>query len=143
MAKDSNGWPVRKTINPTLGGKRCNCSDILTIHQARGKRKKFLYSMCDNCGTDQRTGTRIQERFKQYFTTMAELTASEEANQTDDKPTLAEPEVVPTNNKPTVEPEQTETPTEPEPEKKPSAWRVILTGVILGGLTGGAITRLS
>ncbi|MGF1732295.1 hypothetical protein [Photobacterium kasasachensis] len=99
--------------------------------------------MCDNCGTDQRTGKRIQARFSQYFATMAELTASEEADKAEGKPKAAEPKTTPADSKPIAEPEQTEVPAEPEPDKKPSAWRVILTGIILGGLTGGAITRLS
>lgn len=75
--------PVRKSANPVLGVNRCECGDIRTIHQAKGKRSKFLYSICDTCGTDQRTGRPVQEKLQQYFETMPELLASEQQTQSE------------------------------------------------------------
>ncbi|GAB3531872.1 hypothetical protein [Photobacterium alginatilyticum] len=157
MAKDVNGWPVRKSTNPTLGGKRCRCGNVITVHQARGKRGKFLYTTCDICGTDQRTGKRLQDNWSQYFATMDELLASEQA---DTEPLTDghqdEPESITEKASKTLPetgsesrdseekaPSDTEatsrTATAPQTETKP--WWAIVRGIVLGAICGGAIAR--
>ncbi|MGR5149663.1 hypothetical protein ACQKP8_24335 [Photobacterium alginatilyticum] len=161
MAKDKNGWPVRKSTNPTLGGMRCRCGDVMTIHQAKGKREKFLYSTCDICGTDQRTGKRLQDSWSRYFTTMDELLASEQTkpepqnNGQQDEPdcvtektsqalpetgsesrnpeATAPPAVSATSRTATQPPKPTQTDTKP-------FW-AIFRGIVLGAIFGGVITR--
>lgn len=132
--------PVRTSTNKVLGINRCECGCVRTIHRAKGKRAKFLYSICDDCGTNQQTGKFWQDKFNQHYPTVEALQEAErqtkEPEQSESEPVanIVEPESVPT---------ETETLPEPEPETKPKAWRVILTGIVLGGLTGGVITRLS
>ncbi|UXI02757.1 hypothetical protein [Photobacterium sp. TY1-4] len=143
--------PVRTSTNKVEGINRCECGNVRTIHRARGKRAKFLYSICDDCGTNQQTGAYWQGKFKVHYPT---LEALHQAGQTAEPvvsepkpepvpepkpaPQLTEPEAIPVPAPVKAEPKQPE----PEPENKPSMWKAVLTGIILGGLTGGAITRL-
>ncbi|MGF1786461.1 hypothetical protein L4D00_11755 [Photobacterium swingsii] len=169
MAKtDSNGFPARNTANPTIGGQRCECGDVRTVHQARGKRANFLYSVCDNCGTDQRTGDPVQTKFKAHYPSMAALLAAEQATNQSDPVTLPEgieangnhqePESIaqetpPALQKPSGEssdseattttatsrkPNQTETESQTE---KPAFWAIV-RGVVLGAICGGVISRI-
>lgn len=146
--------PVRKSTNQVEGINRCECGQVRTIHRARGKRAKFLYSICDDCGTNQQTGAFWQSRFKLNFPTVETLTESEITPDS----AVIEPKTV-TEPKPqqTIpEGESNTDQTEQEPHKQVSestigddvtnekaiSWRVIITGIVLGGLTGGLITRL-
>ncbi|CAG22821.1 hypothetical protein [Photobacterium profundum] len=162
---DNNGWPTRASINPTVGGQRCECGDVRTLHRSRGKRSKFLYSMCDQCGTDQRTGDPVQRVFNQFYVTKAELIASEQA-QPEESSIIEETSQAPTetsseiggNTSPIVKPEKpattclagsknnqttTDNQTEIEPQKKRIGWGAVLCGIVLGGLTGGAIVKFN
>ncbi|MCW8330885.1 hypothetical protein MD588_19000 [Photobacterium sp. SDRW27] len=132
--------PVRTSTNKVEGINRCECGSVRTIHRARGKRAKFLYSICDDCGTNQQTGKFWQDKFNQYYSSVEAL---QEAERQPQEPEQSEPEAVADKVEPEPMPTETETLSEPEPETKPKAWRVILTGIVLGGLTGGVITRLS
>ena len=154
--------PVRKSTNEVEGINRCECGQIRTIHRARGKRAKFLYAICDDCGTNQQTGVFWQSRFKLHFPTVEALLASESQSKQEGEKApnsavyeqITEPKAKPEPTEPqsvsnTEQPEQKQN---AEPQKKPvsdpvtgkavSGWRVVLTGIILGGLTGGLITRL-
>ncbi|MGF1702514.1 hypothetical protein L4D09_19655 [Photobacterium makurazakiensis] len=146
--------PVRTSTNKVEGINRCECGNVRTIHRARGKRSKYLYSICDDCGTNQQTGQFWQSRFKVNFATLEELHQSEQPAVEQ----ALEPEMLPESDT-EVEPQQTEIiteqvepqsepetqtnseQTEPVAEKKPSAWRAVIAGLVLGGLTGGLITR--
>ncbi|UXI04657.1 hypothetical protein [Photobacterium sp. TY1-4] len=147
--------PVRTSTNKVEGINRCECGNVRTIHRARGKRAKFLYSICDDCGTNQQTGAYWQDKFKVHYPTLEALHQAEQAAESvvsepkpepkaepvpepKPAPQLTEPEAIPVPAPAKTEPKQPE----PEPENKPSIWKAVLTGIILGGLTGGAITRL-
>ncbi|GAL02943.1 hypothetical protein JCM19237_5836 [Photobacterium aphoticum] len=60
-------------------------------HRARGKRSKYLYSICDDCGTNQQTGAFWQNRFKAHFPT---IEASSKANKPV-IPWLVNPKLIP------------------------------------------------
>ncbi|EAS44817.1 hypothetical protein C9J48_24055 [Photobacterium profundum] len=162
---DNNGWPTRASINPTAGGQRCECGDVRTLHRSRGKRARFLYSMCDKCGTDQRTGDPVQRVFNQFYVTKAELITSEQA-QPEESSIIEEASPTPTetsgesgdNKSPIVKPDKpattclaeqtrnrttTDNQTEKEPQQKRIGWGAVLCGIVLGGLTGGAIVKFN
>ncbi|MGF1888863.1 hypothetical protein L4D13_22375 [Photobacterium profundum] len=162
---DNNGWPTRASINPTAGGQRCECGDVRTLHRSRGKRARFLYSICDTCGTDQRTGKPVQRAFNQFYVTKAELITSEQA-QPEESSIIKETPPASTetssesrgNKSPIDKPEKpattciaeqtsnrtkTDNQTEKEPQKKHIGWGAVLCGIVLGGLTGGAIVKFN
>lgn len=134
--------PVRTSTNPVEGINRCECGSVRTIHRARGKRAKFLYSICDSCGTNQQTGQYWQEKFNVHYAMLADLHQAEQASQAVvcDAVTEPQPEPIQTESFSVPEPQQTKPETDTEP--KPGAWKAILAGIILGGLTGGLITRI-
>ncbi|MGR2767368.1 hypothetical protein ACUYOF_07515 [Photobacterium ganghwense] len=142
--------PVRTSTNPVEGINRCECGSVRTIHRARGKRAKFLYSICDSCGTNQQTGQYWQEKFNVHYATLADLHQAEQASQVVVCDAVTEPEPEPQpepkpepiqpESLPVPEPQQTKSETDTEP--KLGAWKAILAGIILGGLTGGLITRI-
>ncbi|PSU48275.1 hypothetical protein C9J12_11680 [Photobacterium frigidiphilum] len=162
---DNNGWPTRASVNPTAGGQRCECGDVRTLHRSRGKRSKFLYSICDTCGTDQRTGDPVQRVFNQFYVTKAELITSEQA-QPEESSIIKEASPASTetsgesegNKSPIIKPAKpattclaeqtsnrttTDNQTENEPQKKRIGWGAVLGGIVLGGLTGGAIVKFN
>ncbi|MBV1843642.1 hypothetical protein KSX29_23855, partial [Photobacterium ganghwense] len=80
------------------------------------------------------------------YATLADLHQAEQASQavvcdavTEPEPE-PQPEPIETESLPVPEPQQTKPETDTEP--KPGAWKAILAGIILGGLTGGLITRI-
>lgn len=162
---DNNGWPTRASTNPTAGGQRCECGDVRTLHRSRGKRARFLYSICDTCGTDQRTGEPVQRVFNQFHVTKAELITSEQA-QPEESSIIKEAPPASTetsgesggNTSPIDKPEKpattciaeqtsnrtkTDNQTEKEPQQKRIGWGAVLCGIVLGGLTGGAIVKFN
>ncbi|MBV1843645.1 hypothetical protein KSX29_23870, partial [Photobacterium ganghwense] len=84
------------------------------------------------------------------YATLADLHQAEQASQavicdavTEPKPEPQpepKPEPIQPESLPVPEPQQTKPETDAEP--KPGAWKAILAGIILGGLTGGLITRI-
>ena len=148
--------PVRKSTNEVEGINRCECGQIRTIHRARGKRAKFLYAICDDCGTNQQTGVFWQNRFKLHFPTIEALTESEKVAPIEPKePESLTPEtsqalpetssessnIEAARTKTTSATSRTEPSKEPESEEKPSKWKNIVVGIFIGALTGGAIAR--
>ncbi|MGF1723618.1 hypothetical protein [Photobacterium nomapromontoriensis] len=163
--------PVRKSTNQVEGINRCECGKIRTIHRARGKRAKFLYSICDDCGTNQQTGAFWQSRFNVHYPAIEALTEAEQAtvvkvsepneltqeavthgHQSESESLTKEtPPILPKSGSESSDSEATAARTESvtsriepekEPEAKPSTWKAILAGIVLGGLTGGLITRI-
>ncbi|MGF1736721.1 hypothetical protein [Photobacterium satsumensis] len=152
----AESMPVRASANKVEGVNRCECGNVRTIHRARGKRSKYLYAICDDCGTNQQTGTFWQSRFEQHYPTIEAL------HQTEKAAPVVEPE---DETKPNIEPKLTELDTElateitqavteneppssqtepeqdPQPDAKPSGWKSVIAGVVLGALTGGMIAR--
>lgn len=154
---DANGLqigtiPNRSSKNPVIGVIRCDCGLPATVHNPRGKRSGRYYTMCDECGTDQRAGdtrqTKIRAEMVQTIEELAPLVNQVKA----EKPEPAEAveavteaeksdpaEVLETNESAvsTVNEPETETPpeeTENEPETKP-----ISLFVVVGGLLGAAL----
>lgn len=146
--------PIRKSTNPAIGVRRCGCGDLMTIHQSRGKRANFYYSICDTCGTDQRTGAPVQKKLGDFFPTLTELAEHESETKTE-KPTIKAPQAPspPSGQGASVENSDIESETNRQPEpiasQKPTEesggfWGralVVTVGVIVGGLTGRAIAR--
>lgn len=56
--------PVRKSKNPIVGIVRCQCGLPKTLHNPKGKRAGYWYSMCDSCGTDQQSGDFVQQKYR-------------------------------------------------------------------------------
>lgn len=52
--------PQSGSRNPVLGVVRCTCGQVATVHRPKGKRAAYLYTICPDCGTDQRTGKPFQ-----------------------------------------------------------------------------------
>ncbi|MDO6496845.1 hypothetical protein [Photobacterium sanguinicancri] len=159
-----NSLPSRASTNPIEGVNRCECGDIRTIHRSRGKRAKFFYSICDTCGTDQRTGKPVQSVFEVFYPSIEALLDSEQQTQSEKPSIIEEAPQASTEPSGQVESSEDEKPNRPEPtsitnridlgneaekqtEDEPkearSGWVAVLCGIVLGGLTGGAIVKLS
>lgn len=150
--------PIRKSTNPAIGVRRCGCGDLMTIHQSRGKRANFYYSICDTCGTDQRTGAPVQKKLGDFFPTLTELTEHESETKTE-KPAIKAPQAPsePSSQGASVEnqgvkgessrinaPEPSRNETDPQTESGGPFWvrgLFVAVGIIAGGLTGRAIAR--
>lgn len=49
--------------NPVLGRVSCQgCGGECTVHQTTRGKGQYLYTRCDKCGVDQRTGAAVQTR---------------------------------------------------------------------------------
>jgi len=48
--------PSRGSKNPIVGVIRCECGDVASVHDPKGKRAGYFYTICDQCKTDQRSG---------------------------------------------------------------------------------------
>ncbi|MGR5064684.1 hypothetical protein [Photobacterium sp. DNB22_13_2] len=152
----AESMPVRASANKVEGVNRCECGNVRTIHRARGKRSKYLYAICDDCGTNQQTGTFWQSRFEQHYPSIEALHQAEQAPPIVESVSEPEPNVEPeqteldtelTNESAEVEtktkpqPSQTKTEHETQTDAKPSGWKSVIAGVVLGALTGGMIAR--
>lgn len=144
--------PNRSSKNPVIGVIRCDCGLPATVHNPRGKRSGRYYTMCDECGTDQRAGdtrqTKIRAEMVQTIEELAPLVNQVKAEKPEPAEAVeavteaetSEPaEVLETNESAvsTVNEAVTETPpeeTENEPETKP-----ISLFVVVGGLLGAAL----
>lgn len=144
--------PNRNSKNPVIGVIRCDCGLPATVHNPRGKRSGRYYTMCDECGTDQRAGdtrqTKIRAEMVQTIEELAPLVNQVKAEKPEPAEAVeavteaekSEPaEVLETNesavstvNEPETENEPEET--ENEPETKP-----ISLFVVVGGLLGAAL----
>ena len=129
--------PNRSSKNPVIGVIRCDCGLPATVHNPRGKRSGRYYTMCDECGTDQRAGdtrqTKIRAEMVQTIEELAPLVNQVKA----EKPEPAEAVEANKSAVSTVNEPETETPpeeTEKEPETKP-----ISLFVVVGGLLGAAL----
>ncbi len=154
--------PNRNSKNPVIGVIRCDCGLPATVHNPRGKRSGRYYTMCDECGTDQRAGdtrqTKIRAEMVQTIEELPNVTEivnhelgncavnefakiePAEAVEAVTEAEKSEPaEAVEANKSAvsTVNEPETETPpeeTEKEPETKP-----ISLFVVVGGLLGAAL----
>lgn len=141
--------PKRNSKNPVLGINRCDCGNVRTIHRPKGTRKNFLYSICDDCGTNQQTGDAIQAKMRVYFATPEEL-VDHEAHSTPPVESGSPDQqgdgsnVLDGSGDTSADPEpDSRVPAPPSPPKKKKApWLAVLTGVVVGIATGGAIVRL-
>lgn len=154
--------PNRASKNPVIGVIRCDCGEPATVHNPKGRRSGHYYTMCSDCGTDQRSGEKRQQFIRSVMVpTVEELPAltldapekSEKLTITEPLPDIAsKPEAEPA--KPEIKPQQavTEKPLkaatdtaytvndplpenepEDEPEIKPIGLFAI-AGAVLGGL---------
>lgn len=144
--------PNRSSKNSVLGVIRCDCGEPATVHNPRGKRSGRYYTMCDECGTDQRAGDTRQAKIRaEMVQTIEELPplvnqvkaekvepaeaveAEKEAEKPDPvKPLQANENTVSTVNEPDPKPEP-KTP-DPEPKEKP-----ISLFAVVGALLGAAL----
>ena len=154
MGKSS--LPKRNSKNPILGVNRCECGEVRTIHRPKGTRKNFLYSICNECGTNQQTGDAIQAKMRAFFATTEELVDHESQNNIVVNP-ATEPDrtghadqhgdggnLLDSNDDTGTDREpDNRVPAPPSPtKKKKTPWFAVLTGVVVGLATGGAIVRL-
>jgi hypothetical protein len=144
--------PNRSSKNPVMGVIRCDCGEPATVHNPRGKRSGRYYTMCNECGTDQRAGDTRQSKIRaEMVRTIEELPplvnpvkaeapkpaeaveAVTEAEKTEPaKPLQANENAVSTVNEPDPKPEPNEP--EPEPNEKP-----ISLFAVVGALLGAAL----
>ncbi|MGF1734345.1 hypothetical protein [Photobacterium satsumensis] len=148
----AESMPARASANKVEGVNRCECGNVRTIHRARGKRSKYLYAICDDCGTNQQTGKFWQSRFELHYPTLEALHQAEQtvlvvASKTEDEPNV-EPELTELDTEITQpvtkaepQPSQSEPEQEAQSDSKPSGWKSVIAGVVLGALTGGMIAR--
>jgi len=125
--------------NPTLGHIECQgCGGVCEVRQAL-RRGAHLYTHCDNCGTDQRAGSAIQNRLF-YRSKWVDGPPPIPANA--GEPPGDEEEQVELTEKPApvLEPEPVEV-TETKPEKRPKTspflWLFMLVGIGAAVLFGG------
>ncbi|WP_197068497.1 hypothetical protein, partial [Photobacterium gaetbulicola] len=148
----AESMPVRASANKVEGVNRCECGNVRTIHRARGKRAKYLYAICDDCGTNQQTGKYWQSRFEQHYPTIDALHQAEQGAPVVEPEAEPEPNIEPEQTEPETEsveavtdvepqPSQTEPEPDTQPDAKPSGWKSVIAGVVLGALTGGMIAR--
>ncbi|MBV7296830.1 hypothetical protein [Enterovibrio paralichthyis] len=135
--------PKRNTTNPALGVLRCGCGDVKTVHMAKGNRKGALYTICDQCGTDQRNGAPVQAKWATHFESVEAL----EAHEAEGVAVEAAPAVV---SAPVIEPEPKPEPVAlatpkavppPAADDTPSSVWPILRGILLGAVFGGLAAR--
>ncbi len=143
--------------NDELGRIKCDCGKVASVYQAK-RKGAHLYSRCPDCGLDQRTGKRVQERL--YWLTdwnggkpptKPEGVGESRPEWLDDQ-SKPEPE-----SKPKPEPEKPVAVTDWEPEKpeavrsarsaeltenKPNGGLKVLAGVLLFALMGGVVWAL-
>lgn len=54
---------MAKENRPVLGAISCTgCGGAATVHQTARGAGRYLYTRCNDCGVDQRTGARVQTR---------------------------------------------------------------------------------
>lgn len=131
--------PSSGSKNPVIGVLRCPyCNEAATVHEAN-RRGRHRYTICPDCGTDQKTG----KPFQSYI-------AANMVDSLDDLPQTAPPLGLQTEAKPTnpteSEPKQTESEpkkstelepkqTESEPKNTPVMLAVVTVALLLlGGL---------
>lgn len=136
--------PKRNTTNPTLGVLRCSCGAVKTVHKAKGNRKGSLYTICEQCGTDQRNGATVQAKWAAYVDSVEALEASEADAKADHAaPPVASAPIVVAGPKPTetdtATPNAIQTP--PPAVDTPSSVWPIVRGVLLGAVFGGLAAR--
>ncbi|MFC3151788.1 hypothetical protein ACFOEK_12180 [Litoribrevibacter euphylliae] len=138
---------------PVIGYIPCSeCGRRASVHQAARGKGRFLYTRCDECGCDQRTGKAVQTRL--YYgmeRVVDDVEIKRPANVPEEQPenlesskvpaVLEEPETQP--DEPELEPETTEP---PQPKKEPKGAGMATAAILGVGLgfclkifTGGAI----
>jgi hypothetical protein len=48
--------PLRASKNPVIGVIRCECGEPASVHNPKGRRSGYYYTMCDDCKTNQSSG---------------------------------------------------------------------------------------
>lgn len=132
--------------NEVIGHWRCDAGGQANVMQTK-RRGHHLYTNCDCCGLDQRTGAARQTKLWNESQFFAGVTVKKPANVTEqteyvtDSATEHKPESEPeqtgqqAEQEPDWEPEETDEETEPEPSR---SWPRLLAGVsLIGGAVGG------
>lgn len=125
---------------PVVGYIQCDgCGNRATVHQAqRSTKKGLLYTRCDNCGADQRTGAAVQKRWRQQLEPQPGYEhlkePVDEPAEEPDKPATAEPEAKPV----VTEPEPTE-----QPKPAPKGKGATMHSPVFAGLLALGVTLLT
>lgn len=69
--------PKRTSKNPTIGVIRCGCGDVATVHNYRGQRSKYRYSICETCGCNMSVKEAYQEKLNNHFYSVEDLEQTE------------------------------------------------------------------
>jgi hypothetical protein len=115
------------------------CGDRATVHQAqRASKKGLLYTRCDQCGCDQRTGKAVQQRWSQKIQPMPGYEhlklPADEPEQQPEKPEKAGP---------VAKAEKTEPATETKPNALPIGDKSTMKNPAFAGLLAVGITLLT
>jgi hypothetical protein len=136
--------PNRASKNPIIGVIRCSCGLPASVHDPKGKRAGYYYTICDACKTDQRSGEPRQEYIRANMKNIIEdLDLS--VNAINEKTSQAAPVLASSESDPVKKPEITEAvkaPTlneSPTEDKEPVKPLFIALGAILGGLAAALI----
>tara|TARA_B100000700_G_scaffold23245_1_gene22500 strand:+ start:7976 stop:8452 length:477 start_codon:yes stop_codon:yes gene_type:complete len=142
--KNGGSVPLRTSKNPVVGVVVCqSCGGACSVHQSKGKRAALLYTICDNCGTDQRTGAPIQEYWRSTMQPTLEALEENAPAKPEVKPEKAEPEQ-PTEAAPIAAQTENEPAPEIKPEPEPKQTEkgkpitAIIFGLVFGGICGAA-----
>ncbi|WP_416308541.1 hypothetical protein [Neptunicella sp. SCSIO 80796] len=157
--------PNRDSKNPVIGVFRCDCGDVATVHNPKGKRSGHYYSIC-SCGTDQRSGEHrqkwLRENMRETVEDLEPISISEPVKDVVSIPLETAENAVSTVNEPDMQIEQLEQTTEaenipvsePEPPQPEAAENAVSTVnepapenskikpilfAVLGALAGGLL----
>jgi len=125
---------------PVVGYIKCDgCGERATVHQAqRASKKGLLYTRCDNCGCDQRTGKAVQNRIQQQI----EPRPGFEGLKIAVEELVKEPKQTATAG-PATEPDTTEPNTKPIPDTVPKGNKTTLKTPVFAGLLAVGITLIT
>lgn len=100
--------------NPVLGYTKCEAGGRATVHQTKRGKGRFLYTRCDCCGVDQRTGATVQTRLYRETEWLGEVPEAPPNLLTTEKQPENEPK-----SQPNVVPVEPDFEPKKEPESQP------------------------
>lgn len=137
--------PNRASKNPVLGVIRCDCGEPATVHNPKGKRSGRYYTMCDECGTDQRAGDTRQAKIRAEMVETVEQLSSvqvlaREPEAEKQAENIPEPEPLETaeNAASTVNEPEEENTLDPQPQNKPIGLFAV-AGALIGAVLAVAV----
>lgn len=108
--------------NDVLGYTKCETGGRATVHKMGRGKARYLYTRCDCCGCDQRTGATVQTRLytqTEWIGEAPEPPPNLLTTEIQPKTQVVEPEIQP-KKEPEPQPKTTEWEPEPQPKQQPT-----------------------